>query len=159
MNPEHDCCTTTDADGDPPMLYEDVELKAMEDRIQANLLKRCIEVFIRSEISYFIHHTDYEIRINLHRIIERLISFHNIKITAFWHLDIVIGNCIYAIECPFTSRNEFIDNIKNRTRENLINPYLDDFRLLNVNDLLLTIDIIADDLVFLYDGLYQITLN
>ena len=117
MNPEHDCCTTTDADGDAPMLYEDVELKAMEDRIQANLLKRCIEVFLRAEISYFENHTTYsEYSSRLYRIIERLILFHNVKNTGFWHFQLVIDICIRAIDELFYIRDEFIENIKIRIR-------------------------------------------
>ena len=152
-----EACSTIGGDEPSPMLFEEAELKAMEERLQASLLNKCETMIGISRKINYIDRENYPHSAFIGACLFQMIIENSQTTLSFLSIHIIQQKCMEAIEFPlrFTYHASLIGNIKNRIRKEFNCPALQGE---NIQEMLDAIDNIQDSLVELYEKIHHLTL-
>ena len=152
----------TIVDDAPPLIYDDVELKAIEERLKTNLTKKCENILNISQNCNYTNLENYNhpalVGACLLQIIIEACPFP----LSFLFIHIIHEKCMEAFNFPlrFTYKESLIMNIKQRIYQVTKSPELHSDRefVAHAEEMLQTVDYLTRYLVGFYQKKHNITL-
>ena len=154
--------STTIVDDAPPLIYDDIELKAIEERLKTNLTKQCENMLKISQNCDYINRENYNHSAFIGACLLQIIIEDCPFPLSFLYIHIIHEKCMESINFPlrFTFQESFIMNIKQRIYQLTKSTELQSDRefVAHAEHMLETVDYVTPYLVSLYEKTHNMKL-